>query len=69
MNTILTILLIIVAISGIIWTILKLVKAYYNIKTLWQASRHPSTAKQRLGIIYNKKEETLEADQSFTTPF
>ena len=58
-----------IAIIGIVWSIIGLAKVYYNIKTLMNSKKNPHMARYTNGIIYNKKERKLEADQSPITPF
>jgi hypothetical protein len=69
MKIIISILLMIVATIIIGWAIIELTKVYYNLKALRYASKYPYTSKRKHGIIYNKKTNKLEADQSPITPF
>jgi hypothetical protein len=61
-----------VAALAIVRIIERFIKKIYNIKALYQASRHPDVTKQQQGIVYRnggEDGERLEADQSTITPF
>ncbi len=47
----------------------KIVECILNIKVLNKKENHYDVAKQRNGIVYNKKTKKLEADQSIILPF
>jgi len=59
----------IAAFIAIAWTILKMLRTYYNIKEMQSPTEITDITKKQQGIVYNKKDKKLEADQTVITPF
>ena len=53
----------------IVWILKKILETYYNIKALRHSTEVTDVTKKRHGIVYNKKDKKLEADQTIITPF
>jgi hypothetical protein len=69
MELVVKILIIIIATVLMVWSGSKASEKYYNIKALRDAKKHPDMAKQKNGMVYNKKKKRLEAANSPITPF
>ena len=69
MEVILVIMLLIATTAAMVWAITKLIEKICNIITIYRFNKHPDQAHQKHGIVYNKKEKKIEADQSPITPF
>jgi hypothetical protein len=69
MKLILTVVIVITACSIIVWAFGKILERVYNMKARRDAYKYPDATRWEHGIVYNTKEEQLEADQSPITPF
>ena len=63
------ILLITALIVVAMFLIKKFVEGTFNLMALWDSKGKYDVSKQRHGIVYNKKDKKLEADQSLILPF
>ena len=57
------------ALIAFAWAILKMLRTYYNIKEMQSPTETTDITKKQQGIVYNKKDKKLEADQTIITPF
>ena len=60
----------VILLGGVAMFLVKgLVEAIINLNVIKHEKQMPDLAKQRNGIVYNKKTKKLEADQSLILPF
>lgn len=69
MNALLSVIGVILLGGVAMYLIKELVEAIINLKVINREKQMPDLAKQRNGIVYNKKTHKLEADQSMILPY
>jgi len=68
MNEVFTLISIIALIAGIVWALMRVADAIFNIIAIRNNNEYPDTGSQKHGIVYNKETHKLEADNSFIPP-
>jgi len=56
-------------ISVVVWMFKRLGVMVFTMMMIYRSKRNPELRNERHGIVFNKKLQRLEADQSLITPF